>query len=224
MMHAHLKKIQANPLFVGIKENEIQSMFRCLGAYIKSYKKDEITILPSDKVKCVGLILTGGIDMVKENEDGDEILLADLKEGELFGETFACGTQQDSSLTFRAAADTEVLFLPFYKVLNVCTMSCPFHHRLTENMVRMICEKNIRLMEKVEVISRKTLRDKILTYLAIQSEKQGSRRVEVPLGRTEMAEYLCADRSALTRELSRMQEDGLIWYEKRTFWLCTGRK
>lgn len=220
-MQKHLALIKKNPLFAGINEGEIVSMFGCLGAYIKAYKKDEITILPSDKVKCVGLILKGRIHMVKENEDGNETLLIDLKAGDLFGETFACGTQQDSSMTYRAAADTEALFLPFSKVLNVCTVSCPYHHRLTENMVKMICEKNVRLMEKVEVISRKTLRDKIMSYLEIQSEKQGSRKFDIPLGRVDMAEYLCADRCALTRELSKMQEEGLIKYEKRTFEICS---
>ena len=98
-------------------------------------------------------------------------------------------------------------------------MACVFHHRLIENMVRLICEKNIQLMEKVEVTSQKTLRDKILTYLRIQADRQGADRFEIPLKRTELAEYLCADRSALTRELARMKAEGLISYNKNTFYL-----
>ena len=98
-------------------------------------------------------------------------------------------------------------------------MSCPFHHRLIENIVRPIGDKNVQLMQKIEVISKKTLREKILAYLQSQAPKDGSRCFTIPLGRLELADYLCADRSALTRELARMKADGLIWYEKNQFQL-----
>ena len=113
--------------------------------------------------------------------------------------------------------DTNVLYLPFRKVLHSCNLSCIFHHRLIENMVTLIADKNWQLMEKVEVTSKKTLRDKILTYLSLQAQKNGSKYFEIPLGRIELAEYLCADRSAMTRELANMKEAGLIDYEKNTF-------
>lgn len=96
-------------------------------------------------------------------------------------------------------------------------MTCTFHHRLIENMVQLIGDKNVQLMQKIEVISKKTLREKIMAYLQNQSIEQHSKSFTIPLGRLELAAYLCADRSALTRELSCMQKDGLIWYSKNTF-------
>jgi len=98
-------------------------------------------------------------------------------------------------------------------------MSCTFHHRLIENMVRLIGDKNVQLMQKIEIISKKTLRGKIMAYLQNQSLEQNSRQFTIPLGRLELAEYLCADRSALTRELSCMEKEGLIRYEKNHFQL-----
>ena len=86
-------------------------------------------------------------------------------------------------------------------------------------MVRLIGDKNVQLMHKIEIISKKTLREKIMTYLQQQSIEQSSKHFTISLGRLELAEYLCADRSALTRELSYMQKDGLISYEKNTFLL-----
>lgn len=120
-------------------------------------------------------------------------------------------------MVFQAAASSEVLFLPFHKVIHTCDMTCGFHHRLIENMVRLISDKNVQLIEKMETISRKSLRDKILTYLFNQVEKYGSHEFEIPLSRMELAEYSCADRSALTRELSHMREDGLIVFQKNRF-------
>ena len=86
-------------------------------------------------------------------------------------------------------------------------------------MVRLIGDKNVQLMQKIEVISKKTLREKIWAYLQNQSLEQHSKTFTIPLGRLELAEYLCADRSALTRELSYMKRDGLIRYEKNQFQL-----
>ena len=96
-------------------------------------------------------------------------------------------------------------------------MACVFHHRLIENMVRIIANKNRDLMRKVEVVSKRTIREKLLAYLSIQTQTQNSRYFEIPLGRVELAEYLCVDRSVLTRELVKMKEDGLIDYDKNCF-------
>ena len=135
----------------------------------------------------------------------------------MFGETFACSEDTKSVVTFTAAEDTQVLFVPFYKIMHTCSMACEFHQRLVENMVRIIAAKNRELLRKVEIISKKTLREKILTYLSAQAQIQGTRYFEIPLGRLELAEYLCADRSALTRELASMKADGLIDYDKNLF-------
>lgn len=191
-------------------------MLGCLGGHTRSYRKGEILLLSDDTVNYVGIILKGVVHMVKESDDGNETLMAHLKKGEMFGETFAC-CKINSKVTFCTTTACEILYLPFYKVIHTCSRGCVFHHRLIENMIRILCEKNVQLMEKVEITSQKTLRDKILRYLTLQSEKQGSATFEIPLGRVEFAGYLCADRSALTRELARMEEDGLITYQKNRF-------
>jgi CRP-like cAMP-binding protein len=84
-------------------------------------------------------------------------------------------------------------------------------------MVKIIADKNRDLMQKVDVVSKRTIREKLLAYLSIQAQVQNSRYFEIPLGRVELAEYLCVDRSALTRELAKMKEDGLIDYDKNCF-------
>ena len=109
--------------------------------------------------------------------------------------------------------------LDYGRILHACKLVCRFHHRMIENMVELIAEKNLTLVEKLEVVSRTTIREKLLTYLARQAEAAGARTFTIPMGRTALAEYLCTDRSAMTRELARMRDEGLIDYTKRTFTL-----
>ena len=218
-MKLEFHKLTSLPLFTGIREEDLSAMLACLGSFQKRYRKNEIILLESNEVRSIGVILSGKVHMIKEDAEGYQTLLVTMKENELFGESFSCGSFLSAQVSFRAATDCTVLFLPFYKIIHSCKMSCPFHHRLIENMVRLIGNKNVQLMQKIEVISKKTLREKILAYLQSQAPKDGSRCFTIPLGRLELADYLCADRSALTRELARMKADGLIWYEKNQFQL-----
>ena len=162
-------------------------------------------------------LLEGAVDMIKEDVWGNRTMLLRTYCSDIFGETFACGEDALSVVTFVAAENCKVMFLSFCRVMHTCTNACAFHQTLIENMVRIIARKNRELMRKIEVVSKKTLREKILSYLSIQSQAQGSRSFEIPLGRMEWAEYLCADRSALTRELVKMKAEGLIDYQRNFF-------
>lgn len=204
-------------LFTGIREQDLGPMLQCLGARFQTVHKGEFPLLAQAEVKYIGVILSGRIHMVHEDSWGDKTILSVLHPGSLFGESFACGTVLKSSVTFQAVRESRVLYLPFRKVLQTCKNSCPFHYRLIENMLRMLANKNALLMEKLEVVSKKTLRRKILTYLSFQAEEQGSKTITLPLSRTELADYLCADRTAVSRELARMKEEGTIDFDKDAF-------
>lgn len=208
---------QSSPLFEGIDPGKMDVMLNCIGYHVKRYEKGESLALEEADIQQVGILLSGSVDMVKEDIWGNKTLLLRVGPGELFGESFACAVDSMSTVSFVAAEDCEALFLPFRRMMHTCSHTCEFHHRLIENMVTQLAEKNQSLMQKVEVISKKTLREKILAYLMLQVQKQGSKYIELPLSRVELADYLCADRSALTRELSKMREDGLIDYDRNTF-------
>ena len=210
-------KESRSALFVGIKPEERQAMLHCIGYHLRSYRIGEIVVFEEEQVRYVGVLLSGAVDMVKEDLWGGKTLLLRMGIHEVFGESFACGSDAVSSVTFVVAEDADVLFLPFQKVLHTCNQVCGFHYRLIENMVRVIADKNRELMRKVEIISKKSLREKILAYLSMEAEQQGSRYVELPLGRQELAAYLCADRTALARELGAMKADGLIDYDRNCF-------
>lgn len=207
----------SSPLFAGISLEDRGAMFGCIGYHIGTFRKGEIVAIEEENVKHIGIVLSGAVDMVKEDLWGNKTMLLRISKNDIFGETFACGSDTLSVVTFLVSEDARILFLPFNRVMHSCTMACQFHHRLIENMVRVIADKNRDLMRKVEVVSKRSIREKLLAYLSIQSQIQQTRYFEIPLGRVELAEYLCVDRSALTRELAKMKEDGLIDYDRNCF-------
>ncbi len=215
-MQDFLREVKS-PLFDKIAPEDRAALFECIGYHAAMFKKGEVVAFEAENIKHIGLILSGSVDMVKEDLWGNKTMLIRMVKDEIFGETFACGEDNLSVVTFLVSADAKILFIPFRRVMNSCTMACEFHHRLIENMVHIIADKNRDLMRKVEVVSKRTIREKLLAYLSIQAQVQRARYFEIPLGRVELADYLCADRSALTRELVKMKEDGLIDYDRNCF-------
>ncbi len=206
-----------SPLFAGIRTEERKAMLGCIGYHMGTFKKGDIVAFEAENIKHIGIVLSGAVDMVKEDLWGNKTMLVRMRKDELFGETFACGEDNLSVVTFLVSEDAQILFMPFDRVMHSCTMACRFHHQLIENMVHIIAGKNRDLMRKVEVVSKRTIREKLLSYLSIQAQTQASRYIQIPLGRVELAEYLCVDRSALTRELVKMKEEGLIDYDRNCF-------
>ena len=204
-------------LFHGIEQDNLPVMLGCLGYRMETYKKGEFISMEGEHLENIGLVVKGSVDMIKEDFWGNKTILMRMRQGSVFGETFICGSASLATVSFCAASDTEVLFLPFKRVMHTCTNACAFHHRLVENMVQLIADKNLELMRKVEVVTKKTLREKILAYLSQQAQLEGGSYFEIPLGRIELAEYLCADRSSLTRELNAMKEEGILDYDRNMF-------
>ena len=206
-----------SPLFDGISLENRKTMLDCIGYRVRTFQKGDIVAFEEENIRHIGILLSGSVDMIKEDLWGNKTMLVRMRKDELFGETFACGEDNLSVVTFMVSEDAKILFMPFDRVMHSCTMACVFHHRLIENMVHIIANKNRDLMRKVEVVSKCIIREKLLAYLSIQAQVQESRYFEIPLGRVELAEYLCVDRSALTRELVKMKDDGLIDYDKNCF-------
>ena len=204
-------------LFEGICYEDRRAMLGCIGYHIGTFRKGDIINFEDEKIKHVGIVVEGSVDMVKEDIWGNKTMLVRSRKDDVFAETFACGSDNLSMVTFQVSEDATILFLPFNRVMHNCTMACQFHHQLIENMVHVIANKNRDLMRKVEVVSKRTTREKLLSFLSIQAQLQQTRYFEIPLGRVELAEYLCVDRSAMTRELSKMKEEGLIDYDKNCF-------
>jgi len=217
MNEEHLDLLFGTPLFDNISRKDLKSLLTCLKPRSKSYEKGSYITHSGESINTIGVVLCGTVQMLKEDVWGNKSILAVMREKSIFGETFVCSRVYSSTVSFQAASDCTVMFLSFDRILHSCSLACDFHNKLIDNVVILIAQKNMQLMEKIEITSQKTLKDKILTYLSREAQRNGSLYFTIPLGRLELADYLCSDRSALSRELSRMKEEGIIDFDRNTF-------
>lgn len=205
------------PLFDGIDAEHAEGLFSCLNAHVCAYQKGDLIRLAQSGDALVGVVLSGVVHMMKEDAWGHQVLIAYYGVGEVFGESLAFHADETPYISFLSAQPSRVLFLSMKHLLHPCREQCPLHLTLAQNMFRIMSGKNVHLAERLETISKNTLRDKILTYLSLQSRRQHSKYITVPINRTEMASYLQSNRSAMTRELAAMKAEGLIDYDGNTF-------
>ncbi len=207
--------IKCNPLFSGIGYSEFEKMFSCIEARVECYKKSDVILLTGDVVSFVGLILSGRVKVIKEDFDGNSTILTELCASELFGEVFACAGIDHSPVTVETSEDCEVLFINYKKVISTCSSACCFHSRLIENMLRLIAKKNLLLNQKIEILSKRTTREKLLLFF--DTQRGMAKKFTIPYNREEMANYLCVDRSAMSNELCKMRNEGLIQFNRNEF-------
>lgn len=205
------------PLFSGIKPEELSSMLGCLKAKKSGYRKQDIILLEGQPVPAVGIVLSGNIRIVKEDYMGNRNILTELSPGNLFAESYACAQAEKLPVTVLSVTDSEVLWIDYGRIVSTCSSSCRFHNRLIENMLGIIAAKNIALSRKIEHVSKRTTREKVLAYLSDEAAKAGKNEFDIPFSRQEMADYLCVDRSAMSGELGKLQSEGILTFHRNHF-------
>ncbi|MCL1810199.1 MAG: Crp/Fnr family transcriptional regulator [Clostridiales bacterium] len=204
-----------NPLFQGIAFGDFENMMTCLSATRVCYKKCDVILLSGDSVNFVGLVLSGSVQVIREDIDGRVMLLNELGVSEIFGEVFACAGIDHSPVTVQAKEDAEILLVNYKKIITSCTAACPFHSRLIENMLKLIAVKSLVLNQRIEILSKRTTREKLLAFFDMQ--RGAAKKFTIPFNREELAQYLCVDRSAMSSELSKMRNEGLMLFSKNAF-------
>ena len=203
------------PIFHSISPEEISSMLACLSPRQKKFQKDEIIFPEGSPIAQIGLVLSGQVHIVKEDYWGRRTLMASVGPGECFGEAYACLPDSPFPFTATAAEHVSVLFLNASRALTICSSACPIHSRLIRNLLTTLAESNLRLARKIECTSPRTIREKLLSYFSSQARLARSSSFTIPFSRQQLAEYLSVDRSAMTVELYKLKEEGIIWFEKR---------
>ena len=202
-MKAAMQNLLSLPLFKGLASDELDTILGKVNALVKHFEKSDYIYLAGDAVEIMG----------------DKSIITTMGSGSIFAENFLGHDKQDekTNVSYFAASDSEVLMVPFGKVLTDLSNNDPCRNKLLTNMISIMASNNAQLIEKTEILCKKTLRGKIMTYLEQEAKRNGSTEFEIPFNRTDMANYLDADRSALTRELARMKDCGLIDFDKRNF-------
>ncbi|MDR2891478.1 MAG: Crp/Fnr family transcriptional regulator [Deltaproteobacteria bacterium] len=210
--------VKNNPLFEGIAFSDFTKMLDCLSAKTTVYQKGAVILLSGDAVDFVGLIVAGSVQIIQEDMDGRVAILAELGIADTFGEVFACADIRQSPVTVLAAEEVEILRLDYRRAITSCTSACPFHARLIRNMLKLIARKSLSLNQKIEILSRRTTREKLLRFFDLQ--RGAAKKFTIPYDREELAQYICVDRSAMSNELCKMRNEGLIRFQKNTFEIC----
>lgn len=216
-MKKYLKQLQNNELFNNFNLNDLESILNCLSAKVNYYKKKDLIIQQGTHIHYVGIVLSGGIQIIKEDIEGNINILSHLGINDIFAEAFAYADIYECPITVQATENCEIIFIDCKRIIKTCNNACVFHWNLIENMLSMIARKNIMLNQKMEILSKRTTREKLLAFFNTQVQMNHSKKFSIPYNREGLAFYLCVDRSALSRELSNMRDEGLLKFNKNEF-------
>lgn len=209
--------IEKVALFKGLKKEEYDFLENQMFTKVRKYAKSEFIFDAGELVSKVGIVLKGKAQVIKEDVWGNRTILANLAVGDIFGEAFCCSEQQRLTVSVVAGENVEILFINYNHILSTHNISESCKEKLIANMIQILANKNVMLTQKIEVLSRRTTREKILSFLSNMVAQGNSYSFEIPFNRQELADFLCVDRSALSSELSKLQKEEILKYNKNHF-------
>ena len=206
-------------LFDGIHPDDLERMLICMGARVDSFDKKYTIFAEGTPAKYVGIVLSGEAQTVRGDLYGNRTILSQASAPELVGEAFACAQIQSIPVSVIASEPCEMMFIDCGHILHTCQNNCGFHQQLIFNLMKDLAVKSIRFHQKSEVTSKRSTREKLMTYLSMMEKETGSRSFEIPFDRQELADYLEVDRSGLSAEISRLRKEGVLESRKNRFTL-----
>lgn len=215
----YYEDLKNTKIFRSASEFECQAMMFCFKTRFKNFDKNQRIVEQGENMEDIVLIVKGGAIVQHIDSLGDISILRRLKKGDLYGLENAYFGQTTFKDSLIATEKTLVLFMNKHRVINPCENRCRRHDIVSKHLAQIVAESNLELMDKLTHMSKKTIRDKLMSYFNSLAHKAGTNYFEIPFNKTELASYLSVDRSAMSTELTRMKEDGLIDFEKRQFHL-----
>lgn len=222
-MKEYFPVLLSNPLFRDIDPEELGNLLGCLGPRIEEYVKGEPVFLEGDPAGFLGLVLEGAVQIVRDDYYGNRSVLTLAEKGELFAESFACSAVERMPVSGYALQNSKVLFLSCGKMLTVCTNACGFHNRLVNNLLQVVANKNLTLSRKIQYMSRKTTKEKLMAYLLDQAKQKQSPSFTIPFDRQTLADYLGVERSAMSAQLSQLRQEGVLETKGSSFQLLKNK-
>ncbi|MCH5167698.1 MAG: Crp/Fnr family transcriptional regulator [Erysipelotrichales bacterium] len=194
-------------VFDSIEENDVKKMLSCFEAKRIHFKKDTTILSNIANNTQVGIIESGSAIVIRYNYNGSRTIIEKLTEGDTFGSFSQSFTEE---LYVISEEETDVILFNSDKMIKRCKKNCEYHNQIINNMLQVISQKMQNYNERIEVLTKKTIRDKLLAYFNILNKKQITKNIVLPFNLTDLADYLSIDRSAMMRELKNLKEEGLI--------------
>ena len=216
-MEKYLEILQKCPLFDGIKEKDLFRMLSCLGAKVDCFDKKCTIMQEGGPAKYIGIVLSGSAQIVQVDYYGNRSILGNIEPSGVFAEAFACAEMEKMPVSVIANEESEIMFIDSSHILHTCSNNCGFHQQLIFNLMKDLATKTLVFHQKIEITSKRSTREKLLTYLALQAKRAGSNYFTIPFDRQELADYLQVERSGLSAEISKLRAEGVLESEKRNF-------
>ena len=216
-MKKYMEIIKKCALFEDIEEDKLQKMLTCLGAKVMEFDKKYTIFAEGTPAKYIGIVLSGSVQIMQVDYYGNRTIIGNAGVTELFSESFACAQVESVPVTVVAKEPSVVMLIECSHILYTCTNSCEFHKRLIFNLMKTIAQKNIGYYRKIEITSKRTTRDKLMTYLMMCAKSEGKNAFDIPFDRQELADYLEVDRSGLSAEISKLRKEGVLENTKKHF-------
>ena len=216
-MEKYVPILKRTQLFSGVGEEEIGAMLNCLQARLCTYKKGEYVLRHGEHLDKILVLVGGKLHIQRDDYWGNRSIINMVSIGEMFGEAYVApesGTLMNDVL---AVEDSAVIFFDVKRIITVCSAACRFHSMVVQNLFFAISEKNRKLVQKLTFMTKRTTREKLIAYLSEEAKRQNSSEFSIPFNRQQLADFLSVDRSAMSNELCKMRDEGLIEFEKSYF-------
>lgn len=216
-MKKYFGNLRKCSLFDQIEDENLISMLGCLGAKVENFDKKYTILAEGTPAKHIGIVLTGSAQIIQVDYYGNRSILSNIAPSEVFAEAFACAETPSIPVTVIANEPCEVMLIDCDRILHTCSNNCSFHRQLIFNLMKDLATKTILFHQKIEITSKRTTREKLMTYLMFQAKKEKSNSFNIPFDRQELADYLEVDRSGLSAEISKLRNEGVLLSHRKYF-------
>ena len=222
-MKNYFEILRKCPLFNSIEDESLAAMLGCLAAKERRYKKGDTIFAEGEAAKYLGIVLAGNVKIVRVDYYGSRSILASIEASQIFGEAFVCAGLQSLPVHVIASEETAVLLLDAQRVTRCCSKACSFHSQIIFNLLTVMAKKNLVFHQKIEITSKRTTREKLMTYLLLQAKDAESSTFTIPYDRQELADYLGVERSGLSAEISKLRKEHVLACRRSTFTLLVDK-
>lgn len=213
----HDVALRKSPLFAHLDEAARVALIRDMRGYVAVYERGESVYAEGDQPAHIGVVLGGSVDVVQVDFLGNRVLIGRFHIGQCFAESSVIARADSLAFSVVAAVRSEILMLPHLRAPYADARPRPSREQLVDNLLYILARKNLGLVRKIDLLTRPSVRQKVLSYLRMEATKAGSNRFTIEFNRQGLANYLVMDRTTLSNELSKLQKEGLISYKKNTF-------
>lgn len=216
-MKKFIPVLKRTKMFSGVGDDEIASMLSCLGARLCKFKKGEYVLRQGEYLNEIIVLTEGRLYIQKDDYWGNRSILGHITVGEMFGEAYAAPESGPLLNDVAAVEDSTVIYFDVKRIMTTCPSACRFHSMVVQNLFFAISEKNRKLVQKLGHMSKRSTREKLISYLSEEAGRQNSSIFFIPFNRQQLADFLSVDRSAMSKELCKMRDEGMIEFDKNKF-------